>query len=356
MVLRFPLLCLLLVTAARAEEDPFVAKYRAFFQQEIEGRWAVESVSDIRVLMVRGFQRHDVAEAATWLIEEPLRKDGAADVVRETVRVLSNYKSPDTVDAMARLYAKLPRKDWEARTLLLCAFGAMKGATALGPIGEGLKDKDPRVCAAACRAAGAGRRLQFRGELEKLLKHKHSAVRGAAATALGELGGEDSLPLLFQLFCTDDSRRVRYDAWLALRRLTLDDQRPCDPAAWEDFWKARAAEAEGEGRNPWGTSFPRVNPKTGTPGDFFGIRCSATASASSSTPRATWARPGRSIPPPSGRSRRRSARPPSSTSRRAGAWSASGRSGASPRRRTAWRWRSSSTTRRPPPGRRAGSS
>ena len=70
------------------------------------------------------------------------------------------------------------------------------------------------------------------------------------------LGGERSLPLILTVFCRDLSHRVRYDAWVALRKLTMLEL-PCVPIDWLDFWKKRSGEvAEGE-PNPWGKTFPR---------------------------------------------------------------------------------------------------
>ncbi|MCK6461661.1 MAG: hypothetical protein L6Q95_17400, partial [Planctomycetes bacterium] len=127
------------------------------------------------------------------------------------------------------------------------------------------------VAAAACRAAGAGRRHALRKDLEALAeKGKSAAVRASALLALGELGGEESLPLVFRMFCGDPSSRVRHDAWVALKKLTKDEF-ACDPSAWQEFWKKRSGEAaEGEA-NPWGTAFPKVDPKAGTAGNFFRI-------------------------------------------------------------------------------------
>jgi len=259
---------LLLLVAPRAFGDAATDRYRQFFKEEIEGRYAGEAVSDVRAVMLRDFQKHDVPDAARWLITDVLPKEEAGDALREAVRVLGTYNNPDTVDAMAALYRST--KSAEVRTLLQAAFGRMKIDTAVGPIEAGIKDRDERVAAAACIAAGTGRRIGLRADLEGALKHKHPAVRAAALRGLRELGGDESLPLVFQSFCTDASPRVRYDAWLALTKLAKEDL-PCDPEAWEEFWKKMAGEpAEGE-TSPWGTSFPRVNAKAGKAVNFFGI-------------------------------------------------------------------------------------
>ncbi len=263
---RFLLLALLLLPAGAARAaDPALEKYRQFYREEISGKYDSEDLSDQRVIMVRGFEKHDVFEAAQWLIEM-LSREKAGDAIREAVRVLGTYNDPDNVDAMAKLYPTIKR--WETRALLLGAFGKMKTDTALRPIAQGLKDPSPRVAAAACRATGS--RLALRPDLEALLRHKSSTVRAAALRALGELGGEESLPRVFSAFCGDPSPRVRYDAWLALKRLS-GEETACDPAAWKEFWQKRSGEApEGE-VNPWGTMFPMVAPKAGSTGNCFKI-------------------------------------------------------------------------------------
>jgi len=259
----------LVAASALAGDDPHVLRYRQFFREEIALRWQREELSEQRVVMARGFQRHDVPEAARWLMLTAMN-DSAGDVVREVVRVLSVYKSPDTVTEMASLWEKKFKKKPEQKALLLHAFGKIKFDAAERPIRLGLKDSDGRVAAAACRAIGLGPRLKLRGELEKALKHRTPRVRAAALAALGELGGEASLPLIFKRFCQDLSHRVRYDAWVALRKLTMLDL-PCVPTDWLDFWKKRTGEvAEGE-PNPWGTTFPRPARNAAKPGNLFRI-------------------------------------------------------------------------------------
>jgi hypothetical protein len=259
---------LLVAASALAADDPHVLRYKRFFREEISGPWERESVSGQRVVMVRGFQRHDVPNAARWLMLTALN-DPAGDVVREAVRVLSVYKSPETVAEMVSMWEKRLKKKPEQRALLLHAFGKIKFDAAERPIRLGLKDADARIVAAACRAVGAGPRLELRGELEKALKHKAPPVRGAALAALGELGGEGSLPQIFAVFLRDQSHRVRYDAWVALKKLTMLDL-PCVPHDWLDFWKERSKEvAEGE-PNPWGTTF-RATKTAAKPANLFRI-------------------------------------------------------------------------------------
>jgi len=258
----------LVAASALAADDPHVLRYKQFFREEISGRWPREALSEQRVVMVRGFQRHDVPDAARWLMLTALN-DPAGDVAREAVRVLSLYKSPETVTEMASLWEKGFRKKPEKKALLLHAFGKIKFDAAERPILLGLKDSDARIVAAACLAVGLGPRLDLRGALEKALKHKEPRVRAAAAEALGELGGEQSLPRIFDAFCRDPSHRVRYDAWGALRRLTMLDL-PCVPTEWLDFWKKRSGEVAEEGPNPWGTTF-RTTRNAAKPANLFRI-------------------------------------------------------------------------------------
>jgi len=260
---------LLFAAQALAQDDPMVGRYKQFFREEIAGKWEREGLAEMRVVMVRGFQRHDVPEAARWLMLKAM-SDEAGDVVRAAVQILSNYKGPGTVAAMADAWGKKFKKSPEGRALVLEAFGKIKLDTAEGPIAKGFKDRDARVAAAACLAAGAGPRIKFRADLEKLLKHKHPVVRAAACTALAQLGGEQSLPLIFKVFCGDASHRVRHDAWQACKKLTLLDL-PCDPTAWQDFWKERAGEATGDSKNPWGATFPRLHAKARPAASFFKI-------------------------------------------------------------------------------------
>ncbi|MHC4493358.1 MAG: hypothetical protein ACYTDU_17250, partial [Planctomycetota bacterium] len=58
----------LIAASALAADDPHVLRYRQFFREEISGRWQREALSEQRVVMARGFQRHDVPDAARWLM------------------------------------------------------------------------------------------------------------------------------------------------------------------------------------------------------------------------------------------------------------------------------------------------
>ncbi|MFI5402409.1 MAG: vWA domain-containing protein [Planctomycetota bacterium] len=261
------LLALLLLPAAAARAgDPAVDKYRRFYSDEISGKYESEKLSDQRVVMLRGFEKHDVSEASQWLIER-LSKEDAGDAIREIVRVLGTYNSPENREAMVNLYPTIKR--WETRVLLLGAFGRMKSEEASKPIALGLKDANPRVAAAACRAVRL--RPAFRADLEALAaKAKSSAVRAAALRALGDLGVDEALPVVFRVFCGDASPRVRYDAWLALKELS-GKEFACDPKAWKEFWKESSDAAPEGAVNPWGVMFPTVNPKAGSPGNCFKI-------------------------------------------------------------------------------------
>ncbi len=247
--------------------------YKQFLRSEIASRWSQEKLSQQRVVMVRGFARHDLPAAAKWLLHEAIAKDPAADVVYEAVQTLAAYKNPATIEAFAALWKKF-KKPVAARALALTAFGPIKHQLAAKTITRALKDREPYVLIAACHAASQRLGGRFREALLPLLKHKHRGVRGAALTAFAGIGDESVLPQVFQSFVTDPSPRVRFDAWLTLKSLSLQNL-PCDPASWDKWWQKSAADAaeslaEGE-KNPWGAKFPRINAQAGLPGRFFGI-------------------------------------------------------------------------------------
>ena len=263
-------LLVLLGAAPAGAQDPSTEAYKLFFKEEIAPEWKTESMSEIRKVMLTGFQRHDVPDAAEWLMTDVLAKGEEGAIVREAVRVLCLYKTPETVARMAEVWERKLRKPWYAKALAALAFGTSKQKEIDEVLAKALKDRDERVVICACRAVGQGKKLAFRADLEKLVSHKHPLVRGAEMRALGELGGEESLPLIFKAFCGDASHRARYDAWIALRKLTLLEL-PCDPSQWAEFWQKRAGEVpEGEA-NPWGTSFPKFARNVGPASRFFGI-------------------------------------------------------------------------------------
>ena len=75
---RAGILALLLLAPFATAEDKFVENYKLFFKEEISGRWQAEEVPALRVVMVRNFSKHDVPDAARWLMREVLVKEPAA--------------------------------------------------------------------------------------------------------------------------------------------------------------------------------------------------------------------------------------------------------------------------------------
>lgn len=268
--MRVTLLLLLLACGAAAQEDPRSAKFREYYKRDIQGQFTREPLSEMRLVIVRGIEKLDCPDAARWLMLDVIPNDEAGDVVREAVRVLGRFKSPATLAEMNSIFAKQYKKDWEARALTLLAFGKIKNETAKESIAVGLAAKDPRVVGAACEAVGIGRRLEFKADLIALLKHKHWAARSGAALALAELRATEAMPEVFRLFCSDPSHRVRYDAWVALKALSLE-KHPCTPEKWQKWWEEQAGAVPGDQPNPWGTRFPRVVKEAEKHAKFFGI-------------------------------------------------------------------------------------
>ena len=266
---RTALIGFLLALAASAE-TPTERRWQSYFEVAIRSKWAKEKLSENRVITVRGLVKYDCVPAAAWLMRTAI-DDEAADVVREAVRVLGKFKAPATVKEMARIWEKQYKKKIEAKTLTLGAFAKRKTDSAERVLGLALtKEKDARVIAAACRAVGVGRHLKFKDQVIKLLRHRERAVRGAAALALGEYRDDTVMPVLFKMFVADKSHRVRYDAWLALKKVSLQ-KHAFAPDAWEKWWNEQAAAVpEGE-TNPWGMSFPRVVKDALKKSYFFGI-------------------------------------------------------------------------------------
>jgi len=273
-----PLILLLLIpilsaAEARAEDDPRTLAYQMFFAERVAPNWVGLKPSEQRVLVVRSFDKHDVPEAAAWLMAEAVLKDPAADVKRAAIQVLIKYKNAESIAEMARIWEKKFKKPAESRALGLYAFAGSAQEEARKPIATGLKDKDPRVVQAACRTAGIAGRREFIPDLVKLLGHKEWACRSGAALALGDLDAQETMPQIFQVFCGDTSHRVRYDCWLALKKLSLMKLLPCQPSAWEEWWTLSQRDAanaleEGE-KNPWGERFPLIYSKIGDPSFFF---------------------------------------------------------------------------------------
>ena len=255
---------------ARAGDDPLVDRYKEFFRTSIAPSWGESERSEMHVVMLRGFERHDVPDAAEWLISDVVAGSDAADEVRAALDVLAAYSRPETVACIADLWDRRLRKPAERRALGLLALRGKKGDATTATLVEGLQDRDPRVARAACQVAGEGMRRDVLAEVRKLLESREPIVRGAAALALAEMSDDESLPVLLEMFCKDESHRARYDVWLALSKFAREDL-PCRPAAWEEWWtKQRGEPAEGE-TSPWGSSFPRIHSKVGDPGPFFGI-------------------------------------------------------------------------------------
>ena len=143
---------------------------------------------------------------------------------------------------MAEAYRK-SFKHWERRGLGLMAFTMCRHDIAVEVIKKGFREKKPGTLAAACRAAGLRNHPEFKPLLRKALKHKDMHVRVGAIEALRRMRSEEDVPLLFKTFCQDPSKRVRYEALKAIKKLTLKDH-GFHPADWKEWYSKQIAEQQ----------------------------------------------------------------------------------------------------------------
>lgn len=244
-------------------DDVFVERYEKFFRTEIAGKLVAEKISENRVVMIRSFQKHDCKPSTEFLMGL-LSREPAADVLREAIRILRKYKRSESVEAILSGWRRM-KKPVEPRALALEALEGRKQPKVEALLAKAMADREPFVALAACRVAGAGLHVGLRKNLITALRHKVPQVRAVAAIALSEIGGDEGLPEIFKMFCTDKSKRVRFDAWRALKKMSLEE-RPCDPAQWREFHTQMATADAAK----WG-KFPRLAPTLGRPANFFGI-------------------------------------------------------------------------------------
>jgi hypothetical protein len=261
------LLTLLLCRVSAEEDDPRTLAFKRYRTESIAFLLrSSEASSEELVIALRGIVRHDCPAAAEFLMMDMLAGRPEGDVQREAVAVLTKFKSPETVAAMADMWENKLKKAVRARTLALFAFGPKKSDVSRRVLAAALEDKDARVVAAACRAIGKGDDDRFKAELVERLRHKEDLVRAWAAAALADLAEFDTKPMLFQLFCKDKSNFVRYMAWVALRKMEKDNRLPCETDAWKEWWEKKSAEDAAA----WGSGFPGGRQSVRA-GNWFGI-------------------------------------------------------------------------------------
>ncbi|MGQ0615172.1 MAG: hypothetical protein ACT4PV_15675 [Planctomycetaceae bacterium] len=259
----------LLATALTARaEDPLTDQFRAFLG-DLKGRWAAETHSESRTVLIKEFRKFDHAEAVSWLVSDVLSKESAADVVREALRILGGYKNLAAVAEILQSYDR-KLKDREMKAHFLPVLGRLSGEESLTRIEQALKQSDARILIGACDAAGIRKMPELRPLVVALLKHRTMQVRVAALQALLAMRAEEALPEIFQLFCAETSNRVRYEAWCALTSLVRDTTLPYDPAAWKEWHAQRVAEVPAGQPNPWG-AFPSIKGTPAKPAWFFAI-------------------------------------------------------------------------------------
>jgi len=217
------------------------------------------ATSEERVIAIRGLDKYGCPAAARWLVLEVLANSDEGDLIREATRLLTRYRGSETTAEMAKLWGTKLKKNIVARTLLTLAMGPKRNEESRGVLRAAFKLGDARIVAAACRAAAAGDDDTFKPQLVAALRHKVPLVRATAAIALSDLAEFDSMPVVFRMFCTDKSNFVRFRAWQALGRFEKDNRIPCETQKWVDWWKLKKSawdEEVGEGKSPWGESFP----------------------------------------------------------------------------------------------------
>jgi len=256
---RYLLLVPLLLAAAAAaqDDDPRTMAFQRYRAESLKRVFGdPDAMSGERVIALRGLNKHDCPAAVRWLMLDVLGKSDEGDVQREVVRLLTGYSNVSSVAEMAEIWETKFKKNIRAQTLSTLAFGPKKTEAARVVLRKALKHKDARVVAAACRTIGKGDDDVFKPDLIALLKNKEPLIRAHAVMALGELFEVDTKPLVFNLFCTDGSRFVKFQAWRALRKLIPKSTLPCDVREWYGWWEQQVSEVpEGE-PNPWGKKFP----------------------------------------------------------------------------------------------------
>ena len=260
----------LLAGMVRAE-DPRIERWNSFYTMNIRSRWVGIEESESRVITVRGVVKCDCAPAARWLMEI-ISTDSAGNVKREAVRVLSGFKSPEARQAMAAYWEKGYSKDVEAKTLALQVFGASKAASAKRPIELGLtKEKDSRVIAAACKAAGVrpAHRVQASADqAAEVQTARRARRRGDGARRVAR--HRDHARHLHDVLQGQEQAR-------ALRR--VDGAQATLPEKASVFARRLAEVVGGAGLgrsprakpNPWGVKFPRIAKDWERRAYFFGI-------------------------------------------------------------------------------------
>ncbi|MEZ4598501.1 MAG: HEAT repeat domain-containing protein [Syntrophotaleaceae bacterium] len=153
-------------------------------------------------------------------------------VAKEAVRALSRMGGPIAVKSL--LHA-IETADQEIRIQAFLALGVMKDPSAVRPLIRFVKSFDPflkrvELKKTAIKALGAIGSREAEPFLQHLLKQRSlwrkarfDNLRCYAALALGQLGGESSIPFL-ENAAADSSKQVARAAQQALSRLNKDSQ------------------------------------------------------------------------------------------------------------------------------------
>jgi len=272
LLLLLPLIPLLFSAEAGAQDDdPRTMAFQRYRAESLRRVFGDDSaLSGERVIALRGLNKHDCPAAVRWLMLDVLAKSDEGDVQRQVIKLLTDYGNVSSVAEMATIWESKFKKNIRAKTLATLAFGSKKIDESRRVLRLALKHKDGRVVAAACRAIGKGDDDTFKPELIALLKHKEPLVRADAVLALGQLYEIDTKPLVFNVFCTDTSRFVKFQAWRSMRKLIPKSTLPCDVQEWYGWWEQQVSEvAEGD-PNPWGKNFPGKRDTTRA-APWFGI-------------------------------------------------------------------------------------
>jgi HEAT repeat protein len=148
-------------------------------------------------------------------------------VARETVRTLARIGGAMAVKSLLQA---VETADQEIRIQAFLALGVMKDTSAVSPLIQFVKSSDPLMKRvdlkkAAIKALGAIGSTEAEPCLQQLLRQKRvwrksrfDALRCCAAQALGQIGGEDSMPFL-ETATADRSKQVARAATQALSRI-----------------------------------------------------------------------------------------------------------------------------------------
>lgn len=186
----------------------------------------IESIALIR-RMSRQEVEKDIIKSKIFLSKKVKKEDRLIEVIslskKERIAYLNNITKEGRERLSNEIYERyISFKNQEDRMILIWLIGELNEEKFLPFLRMELRSKNVNYRRLACSALGKMERIEGKDWLETALKDENPQVRQYAVKALAEIGDENTIELLKELYKKDEKEYVKRAAENSIEKIKKD--------------------------------------------------------------------------------------------------------------------------------------